>query len=296
MKTPGSPFYWVTTLNLHLSITDCLKATPVEEGGRRLIYIEASNEVTDQQNEIVLAKALKDSAAYYLRYGNLDLDHITQVGAKSGVKDYHFYEVGRPVDVRISDKHTFVKGEVFQGEGESADRANKFWASLTAQQPAQRWYPSIGGAVLDREEEQGPGGKRTLIKAVRWTNIGFSKTPVNQAVGEVSAMPIGAFAKCMSAAGFDLAKALEAGYGTDSASLEGGGALRRQSLDGGVFRYPHFQDRISRDLIGKRIPDASSKGLSDHATKHYGISESLAKDYAHRFVAQLSTDLKRNHQ
>ena len=60
-----------------LTITDCLKAMPAMEGGRRFIFMEASNQARDYQGEIVLAKALAESADYYRQFGNLDLDHIT---------------------------------------------------------------------------------------------------------------------------------------------------------------------------------------------------------------------------
>ena len=40
-----------------------LKATPVEDGARRILFLEASNEDVDHQNEVILQKALGDSAA-----------------------------------------------------------------------------------------------------------------------------------------------------------------------------------------------------------------------------------------
>ena len=167
----------------YLILTDMFKATPSEEGGERFVYLEASNEAMDQQSEIVLAKALEESADYYLKYGNLDLDHFTQLGPKAGIRDYHLYEIGRPVDVRVGKRDAFVKAQLFAGESEVARCANQVWESLTAISPPQRWYPSVGGAVLERAQVIGPGGdSHTVVKKVRWTNIGLSKTPVNPAV------------------------------------------------------------------------------------------------------------------
>ncbi len=97
----------------YLSISQMLKATPVAEGVDRFIYLEASNESLDQQGEVVLAKALEDSAAYYLRFGNLDIDHYTQIGARAGVPNYELYEIGRPIDVSVKDGATFVKGQIY---------------------------------------------------------------------------------------------------------------------------------------------------------------------------------------
>ncbi len=275
----------------HISITDVLKATPVMEGDRRFVFIEASNEGLDQQNEVVLAKALKDSADYYLKFGNLDLDHITQVGAKAGIPDYHFFEIGQPLQVEVSGKRTFVKGQIYKGDGASAARANEFWDSLTRTDPPQRWYPSVGGEVLERSSEVGADGKRALIRRVRWTNIGFSKTPVNAEVPTVSAMPIGAFAKAWASAGL-FSKAIEAGYGTDAAALTGGGAMRRQSLEGAPLSYWDFRNRLSGDLSGKRIKDSGSSGLVQWAIEHFAMSRDLAAEWVQRFMADLSTDLK----
>ncbi|WP_293371590.1 hypothetical protein [Nevskia sp.] len=276
----------------HISITDVLKATPATEGGKRIVYVEASNEGLDQQNEVVLAKALSESADYYMKFGNLDLDHITQVGAKAGVPDYHFFEIGQPEQVEVSGKRTFVKGLIYQGEGPAAQRANEFWDSLTGTNPPQRWYPSIGGEVLEKSSDIGPNGKRALIRRVRWTNIGFSKTPVNAEVPTVSAMPIGAFAKAWTADGL-FAKALEAGYGTDAASLTGGGALRRQSLEGHPISYWDFRNRLAGDLTSKNLTNSGSKELVQWATERFAMGRELAAEWVQRFMADLSTDLKK---
>ncbi len=280
-------------MNRHISITDCLKATAATEGDRRFVYVEASNESKDFQNEVILAKALKESAPYYLRYGNLDLDHVTQIGRKSGVADYHFYEIGRPVDVRVGENTTFVKGEIYAGDGPSSERANLFWDSITRTDPPQRWYPSVGGQVLDAEPRIDDDGKTRVITKVRWSNIGFSKTPVNLKVPEVSAMPIGVFAKAFDGYGLDL-KALEAGYGTDSAALTGGGALRRQSLEGRPLNYLQFRERVSSDMRGKKIKDPSAKSLAEHCMGALGLSKAQTDEWLGRFMHDLSINLKRS--
>ncbi|WP_431860151.1 hypothetical protein [Azospirillum sp.] len=272
----------------YLSIPDLLKATPSEEGGRRFIYLEASNEALDQQGEVVLAKALAESAGYYLRYGNLDLDHLTQLGPKAGIPDYPLYEIGRPADVRIDGPRTFVKGEIYQGAGAVAEKANQFWESLTAVKPPQRWYPSVGGSVLEKAQDLG----RTVIRKVRWTNIGFSKTPVNQTVPTVATIPFGPLAKCWGVAGLDLTKALEAGYGTDAATLTGGAALRGQSLDRQVHSYWDFRDRLAGDVLKARVHPTSER-LIDHATTHYGLDRAEAAEWTERFLADLKSGLNK---
>jgi hypothetical protein len=278
-----------------LSIGDMLKATPFEEGEDRFVFIEASNEALDQQGEVVLTKALADSADYFLRYGNLDIDHITQIGAKAGIADYELFEIGRPVDVKIDGRRTLVKGQVYCGEGPVAERANRFWDSLTKLNPPQRWYPSVGGQVLAPKMtviDLQTNAKKAVVTQVRWTNIGFSKTPVNQMVPVASTIPFGAFAKCWSAAGFDLGKALEAGYGTDAAALTGGAALRRQSLHGSPINYWDWRDALSAALVKKEISDPTAARLLEFSVSRMGVSRNQSAEWVERFLRDLSRHLK----
>lgn len=272
-----------------LGVSDMLKATPREEGGIRFVYLEASNESVDYQGEVVLAKALSESADYYLRYGNLDLDHYTQIGAKQGIPNYEMYEIGRPVDVAVRDGKTFVKGQVYSGSGVAAERANGFWSSLVDLTPPARWYPSVGGKVISKSVAIDPDtkAKRAVITQVRWTNIGFSKTPVNLSVGSVSTVPIGALAKSMCAEGIDFAKALTAGYGTDSAALAGGGAMRSQSLQSGVLSYWDFRDKLAGLIRGGAVNGGRPADLVKVARERLGLAADDAARRVQRFLADL---------
>jgi hypothetical protein len=277
-----------------LSIGGMLKAHPQEEGGRRYVYMEASNEGLDVQGEVVAAKALAESADYYLKYGNLDLDHYTRIGARLAIPDYTFYEVGQPRDVGQRGRSTFVKAEVYQGEGQAADKANMLWQSMTAVRPPLRWYPSVGGAVLGKSDEIDPDtlARKTIITATRWNNIGLSKTPVNQHVRDCAVIPIGVFAKCMTPGGLDIFKALEAGYGTDSAALTGGAALRTQSLDdAGPISYWSLRDKLSSDLLPRKVGQ-TARALTAHAVQHYGLNHDEAAQHVERFMGDLRKGLK----
>ena len=271
-----------------LSFSGFLKATPREEGGDRLIYVEASNEALDQQGEVILAKALQDSAGYYLQYGNLDMDHITQTGPRAGVPNYAAFEIGRPLEVNVQGGTTFVKGLVYRGEGPVAAQANTFWDSITKLNPPQAWYPSVGGAVLAKSQEFDPATrqKRTLVNRVRWTNIGFSKTPVNQTVGTVSTVPIASFAKAWGAGGLDLGKALETGAGTDVATLTGGGALAKQSLDRKVQSYWDLRERLSADMRKGRC-GGDAKSMAKHCQDQYGLGPDEAAEGVEDFIRDL---------
>ncbi|ATI15640.1 hypothetical protein [Bordetella phage vB_BbrM_PHB04] len=281
----------------YLSIGSMLKATPMMDGGRRFVFIEASNEATDQQNEVVLQKALSSSSDYYLRYGNLDIDHITQIGAKAGIPDYTLFEIGRPVEARFADGRTFVKGEIFAGTGPAAERANQFWSSVTEVDPPARWYPSVGGAVLEKAVEIDPTTKlrKAFVKRVRWTNIGFSKTPVNQTVPTVATVPFGALAKCWGVGGLDLSKALEAGYATDAVGKTGGAALGMQSLDaGGPANYFDFRNKLADAMRhGAAGDNPGIKELVEYSANTFGLSRSDAAEWVERFVRDLKTGLKK---
>lgn len=282
----------------YISIGSLLKANPVTEGGQRIVYFEASNEGLDQQGEVVAAKALSDSADYFKRYGNIDIDHFTLIGAKAGIPDYPMYEIGRPVDVKQRDGTTFVKAEIYSGSGPAAERANQFWSSLTEINPPARWYPSVGGSVLEKSIEIDPATKlrKAIIKKVRWNNIGVSKTPVNQHVATCATVPVGAFAKSFNAAcgGFDFAKAITADYGVDAAAMTGGAALRKQSLHGAPIHYFDARDRVSKALLDKKCgPNASE--IMSFARKEFGMSLDESAEFCERFMRDIHSNLKRRH-
>ena len=278
----------------YLCITQMLKATPKIEGGERYIYIEASNEAVDQQGEVVMAKALSDSSDYFLKYGNLDIDHLSMIGPKLGIPNANLYEIGRPVEVKSTGGKTFVKGHIASGEGPAAEQANAFWSGLVDVQPPQRWYPSVGGSVMAKAVEFDPKTqkKRVVITQTRWSNIGFSRTPVNSNVPTVSTMPFGALLKSWGAGGIDIAKALTAGYGTDSASLSGGGALRTQSLHGSIVSYQQFRDDLAQAIRSKQAgANPGSQDLVDFSAKTYGLSDDEASEMVERFMRDLHSKL-----
>lgn len=269
------------------SVNLMLKATPVEEGGERILYCEASNETMDAQNEVVLQKALADSMEYMLAKGVFDIDHITMIGAKAGIPDYMLYEIGRPTEINFRDGKTFVKGFIYRGEGRAAERANYFWSSLTDISPPAQWYPSVGGSVLARDVSIDPltKSRKVAVSQVRWFNIGYSKQPVNQTVPSVQTVPMDVFAKCCSASGcMNITKAFAAGYGTDSATLTDGAALRTQSLEPQVqatLPYGHW-----RDLLAKKLRPET---LANELVKEHNLSLDEARAHVRRFVHDLHT-------
>jgi len=277
-----------------LSVSTMLKATPAQMDGKRFIYFEASNEGIDQEGERVLAKALEASAEYYLKFGNLDLDHYTITGIKMGLPNPMLFEIGRPVDVTVRGERTFVKAELYQGSGPLAANANMVWESMTALNPPARWYPSVGGSVMDKAVQFDPatGQKVGLVTKVRWTNVALSRTPVNQHLPAAGTAPIAQFAKSMG--GF-IVKSLEAGYGTDSATLTGGSALRVQSAGDGFVpqSYFEFRDRLAGAITGRDTKILTVDGLTGYATSHLGLPLDAASEWVSRFISDLKTGLKR---
>lgn len=268
-----------------------MKASPSEEGGDRFLFIEASNEDVDHQGEVVLQKALEDSAGYYLAHGNVDLSHYTIMGPKAGIPNHLEYEIGRPVEVHVDGRRTFLKAQLYQGDSAMARNANMVWDSLTKQTPPARWFASVGGAVLSKSVRVDPKTRSRIavVEKVRWNNTALDRCPVNKSVPEVSTAPIGVFAKSLG--GFVISKALDSGgYGTDSAALTGGAALRGQSIGRHVQSYFDFRDRLAGDVSAKKVHPTAERIVA-HAHEHYGLDQAEAAAWTSRFLADLKTGL-----
>lgn len=266
MAIPALPERWM------------VKATPKVEGGRRYVYIEASHPGTDLQGERVLQEALWASRDYFVRKGNLDLDHISKIGLKMSppVLDYYNYEIGRPVEVKRQENgNIWVKGVIYQGN----EHAENFWRSLSFK-PPQIWFASVAGAVLGRTRARGV----STIVCCRWSNLGFSNEAVNHHLKQpITNEPVGPF---MKATVLEFAKALSAGYGTDTAQLTGGGALRRESLSGKIVDpYERFRNYASR-IILKGGGQINPSRFQTWATE-CGFGPDEAPKVAKRFMTEL---------
>lgn len=285
----------LATIPDFVSFPVLMKATPSMEADKRIIYVEASKESRDQQGEIVLAKALKDSVGVFKKFGVLDLDHksMPSVARQYGIDNPEDWIIGQPIDVTFNNGTTIVKAELRRGDSPLAEKANRVWEGLTQVSPPDRYYASVGGAVTSREIRLDPVSKSKVpvITGTRWNNLALSLNPVHPDLNPASATPIGVFAKSLN--GFVL-KALEAGYGTDSAGMTGGAAMRMQSLDGAPINYFVFRDKLADAMSNGAVPhNPSSRDLVAHCKAMFGLSLSDAAEYVERFIRDLKTGLNK---
>lgn len=175
------------------------KASPIQDGDRRLLRIEPSVEEFDLQDEKVLQEALWESRDYYLSKGNIDIDHWSKIppykdadGNPYMPKDHdpHFYEIGLPVEVTGGPERVVVVAEIRKGE----DQADKFWKGITEVTPPHRWFPSIGAHRVKTYET--PDNKQ-ITEQVRWINVAMCKEPVNHMVKRVEIFEAGEMAKAL---------------------------------------------------------------------------------------------------
>lgn len=277
-----------------------LKARAAEEGGERFLYLEASREGPDQQNEYVLAKALEESSGHFLKFGNIDIDHksIPQIAAKYGISNPEEWEIGIPEDVKIDGQSVFVKARLFKGDTDLASKADMVWNSLTKLDPPARWYASVGGATLAKSPGIDPetNSKVNFVTKVRWTNLAISRQPVNQHVAAAQIVPFGSLAKCWTPGGLDLFKALEAGATPDVAELTGGGALGKQSIDTGSQpdSYHEFRSKLSEALLRGLVPRQNAEALTDFSVNAFNLARADAHGWVKRFLKDVNKGLKHN--
>ena len=159
------------------------------EDGRRIVDVEASVEMEDEEGDLILQKALLDSSGSFLRNGHLDIDHVSELGAEMRIPNPLSWIIGRPIEVRDGGNgRTIVRGEIKKAlDGRSNPDRNKydeFWESLMSDPPTP-WRASVFGYMgedtIDCRDEVCAGGpKRFLVKTFDWRSLAFTRNPVNQ--------------------------------------------------------------------------------------------------------------------
>ncbi len=171
-----------------LPVTMLLKSDSSFEG-ERLVRMQVSSQEKDAENDVILQKALLNSANYYVNFGNVDIDHLTMVGYKTKLPhDPHWYEVGRPLEVNdLGDSKTEILWKcyrdprgIFDSEKNSYDF---FWQSLFLEPPAV-WRASVGGPVQSAKDNV--KGHRFVVEEMRWENTAVTKLPINYTIEGVA--------------------------------------------------------------------------------------------------------------
>jgi hypothetical protein len=170
-----------------------VKARMPDSSGRRIVEIESSNEQRDFDGDVVLQKALLDSAASFIATGHLDIDHKSEFGMRLGIPDPASYIVGRPLEVtKGPDGRTFVTGQIAKSREGVLDTAkhryDELWEALS-QEPPVVYYASIYGFPTDYDTcGTNPqacaavGATRLVIKAIDWRSLAFTRTPKNTSI------------------------------------------------------------------------------------------------------------------
>jgi hypothetical protein len=163
------------------------------DNGKRMVWVEASNEEPDSEGDVILQSALLGSAESFLQRGHIDIDHISEIGSRMNppIQNYRDYIVGRPVKVEdLGGGRTGVTSEIFVSSDGKSDAKNRifdaFWESLMsgANPP---WRSSIYGFPLPGEVEECSGScpmgaTRYLVKGIDWRSLAFTQHPVNDAI------------------------------------------------------------------------------------------------------------------
>lgn len=159
-----------------------------DSSGRRLIEVDASCEDRDSEGDVIEQKALLDSADTFIKNGHIDIDHISELGARYGIPNPESYVIGRPREVKdYGGGHTGVMWECMRapdGHDAKKNRFDMFWDSLQTE-PPMRWQASIYGfpmpdAVVDCRDKGSceSGATRFHIKALDWRSLAMTRTPV----------------------------------------------------------------------------------------------------------------------
>ncbi|EJO7807615.1 hypothetical protein NUL63_004574 [Salmonella enterica] len=151
----------------------------------RFIYACVSCEKPDRHGERVQMSALKASRKHFLKFGNIDINHLTFPSKTPELKAALAFEIGIPVDVRFFKDQTWVKIQLYTGSGPTAEYAELFWSTLTEQTPPRRWYASIGGQYVKPLKTN----RVIEVSKVIWNNVGLTQTPVNQHLPPITLTP-----------------------------------------------------------------------------------------------------------
>jgi len=239
-----------------------------------IIYIEASNEKEDSQNDTVLKKALECQVEYFLKRGVISYDHLHK-----SEKDPK-YIIGEPLDVQFTDdRKTLVKAKLYPSNKIAQDIKSKI------NDKSKRVGSSVGGYITKRVKGYNKTLKKSFnfITGLIWDEVALTLKPVNSdTMGNVSFVPYAEFQKSFVCEGYNdvlLRKALEAGSGTNHATFTGGRALISESLMGSTV--PTIGKDVVKNYL-KMVIDGRVRTYDEviQLTKALGHTEEVANQVA----------------
>lgn len=191
---------------------DFLVKAEEDENGDKFLYLHASSEAKDSQNETILQKALQNSKDYFLREGVISYDHLYKSVDKDGrVKINPAYVIGEPVEVKFCEddkKNTFVKAKMYLDAPNDKEKENfAAEAFRLAKSKSSRLRASVGGRILERDKND-----PNIITRVIWDDLAITLKPVNKALNGVSVIPLEEFAKSFNFQKIDKAVAEDAEF------------------------------------------------------------------------------------
>ncbi len=192
----------------------CIIKATTDTTGKRIVELEASNEQVDLEGDVILQKALLDSAASFIKHGHLDIDHISEIGdtLSPPITNKLSYIVGVPLEVTdLGNGRTGVKGLITESKDGISDPVNnkydELWESLNRKPPVA-WrasifgYPILSELVDCSENTCSHGATRYLVKGIDWRSLAFTRTPMNNKITGFARVVTGkSFAKIMKAGG-----------------------------------------------------------------------------------------------
>ncbi len=231
-----------------------------EEDGKWIVYLEASNELKDQDGEIVDMKALEKAKEYYLSHGVISWDH------KHKQTNDPKYIIGEPLDIKFTaDNRTVVKAMLYQHN----KIAQGLWDNIKS--GAKKLGSSIGGGILHKAKER--------LTSIIWDEIAITHKPVNDGtLGSVQVVPFAQFAK-----------ALMAGSGVDAGTFTGGRALIPESLQGneGMPGEPALVDMFNKLMV--KVISGDIRDYNDMVA--YVLDKGYPTDVARRIIYHIAQNM-----
>lgn len=272
-----------------------------DENGNYVFEVEASNENLDLQNQITLQSALEKSQEYFITNGVISDDHLHKTRNPDGSVETHKERIiGEPVSVRFDPKtkQTFVKGILYKGI-----EAAKPYIDLLKNK-SRLVKASIGG-IMPKIKHNSDGSE--TVTSFMWNDLALTCSPVNWTVGSAK------FAKSMGL--IDFCKSLEAGTGTDAATMADGRSLQSEDLEDetkklldvtdGNIKGDDEEDDLEKSKDDKSIIHAVVKSIDngdlstideiEKALMDGGFDQYKARDITLEIIRQGEQRMKKSH-